>query len=338
LFDPGDDTMQTRRLGNSDLDITPIGFGAWAIGGGGWAFGWGTQEDSDSVAAIREALDCGINWIDTAAIYGLGHSEEVVARALKGVPNRPYVFTKCERVWNDKREIGKSLKADSIRRECEASLKRLKVDVIDLYQIHWPEPDEDVEEGWSTLAKLKAEGKVRWIGVSNFSVDQLRRAQAIAPVTSLQPNYSLLNRKIEVELLPYCARNNVGVIAYSPMGSGLLTGAMTRERLAHLPADDWRHRNLNYQEPLLTRNLRLVELLKTIAERHGQKPGAVAVAWVLRDPAVTGAIVGARRPGQIRETVAAAGLRLTPEDLAEIDRFFAAEGPAPGVSVVDRGR
>jgi aryl-alcohol dehydrogenase-like predicted oxidoreductase len=338
LFDPGDGAMQTRRLGNSDLDITPIGFGAWAIGGGGWAFGWGTQEDSDSVAAIREALDCGINWIDTAAIYGLGHSEEVVARALEGVPNRPYVFTKCERVWNDKREIGKSLKADSIRRECEASLKRLKVDVIDLYQIHWPEPDEDVEEGWSTLAKLKAEGKVRWIGVSNFNVGQLRRAQAIAPVTSLQPNYSLLNRKIEVELLPYCARNNVGVIAYSPMGSGLLTGAMTRERLARLPADDWRHRNLNYQEPLLTRNLKLVELLKRVADRHRRAPGAVAVAWVLRDPAVTGAIVGARRPGQIRETVAATDLRLTPEDLTEIDRFFAAEGSAPSVSVMDRAR
>src|SRR5437762_2115750 len=212
--------MQTRRLGNSDLHITPIGFGAWAIGGGGWAFGWGTQDDSDSIAAIREAPHCGINWIDTAAVYGLGHSEEVVARALEGVANRPYVFTKCERVWNEKREIGKSLKADSIRRECEASLKRLRVDVIDLYQIHWPEPDEDVEEGWSTLAKLKAEGNVRWIGVSNFNVDQLGRAQAIAPVTSLQPNYSLLNRKIEAELLPYCARENRGVIAYSPMGLG----------------------------------------------------------------------------------------------------------------------
>jgi aryl-alcohol dehydrogenase-like predicted oxidoreductase len=319
--------MQTRRLGNSDLNITPIGFGAWAIGGGGWAFGWGEQDDRDSIAAVREALDCGINWIDTAAVYGLGHSEEVVARALEGVPNRPYVFTKCERVWSDKREIGKSLKADSLRRECEASLKRLKVDVIDLYQIHWPEPDEDVEEGWSTLAKLKAEGKVRWIGVSNFNVSQLQRAQAVAPVTSLQPNYSLLNRKIEAEVLPYCARENIGVIAYSPMGSGLLTGAMTRERLARLPADDWRHRNPNYQEPLLTRNLKLVELLKTIAERHGRTPGAVAVAWVLRDPAVTGAIVGARRPGQIRETVAAADLRLTPDDLTEIDRFFAAVSP-----------
>src|SRR3954467_6525865 len=206
--------MQTRRLGNSDMHVTAIGFGAWAIGGGDWAVGWGSQDDRDSVAAIREALDLGINWIDTAAVYGLGHSEEVVARALEGVAKKPFVFTKCERIWNEKREIQKSLKRDSIRREVEASLRRLKLDVIDLYQIHWPEPDEDVEEGWTTLAELKAEGKVRWIGVSNFNVDQLRRAQAIAPVTSLQPPYSLLNRKIEAEVLPYCARENIGVIAY----------------------------------------------------------------------------------------------------------------------------
>jgi aryl-alcohol dehydrogenase-like predicted oxidoreductase len=314
--------MKTRPLGNSDLNITPIGFGAWAIGGSGWAFGWGAQDDADSVAAIREAIDLGVNWIDTAAIYGLGHSEEVVARALEGVKKRPYVFTKCERIWDDKRQIGKSLKADSIRRECEASLRRLKVDVIDLYQIHWPEPDEDVEEGWLTLAKLKQEGKVRWIGLSNFNVPQMRRAQAIAPITSLQPHYSLLNRKIEDEVLPYTAANNIGVIAYSPMASGLLTGAMTRERIAGLPPDDWRRNNRNYQEPLLSRNLKLVDLLREIGSRHGVTPGAVA--WVLRLPAVTGAIVGARRPGQLKEIVGAADLRLCGEDVATLERFLAA--------------
>jgi aryl-alcohol dehydrogenase-like predicted oxidoreductase len=316
--------MKTRPLGNSDMAITPIGFGAWAIGGSGWAFGWGAQDDSESMAAIREALDLGVNWIDTAAIYGLGHSEEVVARALEGVKNRPYVFTKCARIWDEKRQIGKSLKAESIRRECEASLRRLKVDVIDLYQIHWPEPDEDVEEGWSTLASLKREGKVRWIGLSNFNVAQLKRAQAIAPITSLQPHYSLINRKIEDEVLPYTAANNIGVIAYSPMASGLLTGKMTRERIANLPPDDWRRNNRNYQEPLLTRNLKLVELLSAIASRHGTTPGAIAVARVLHEPAVTGAIVGARRPGQLKEIIAAADLRLTATDLTELDQFLAA--------------
>src|ERR1700678_3893321 len=217
-------TMKTRPLGKSDLNITPIGFGAWAIGGSGWAFAWGAQDDADSVAAIREALDAGVNWIDTAAIYGLGHSEEVVAKALEGVRQRPYVFTKCARIWNEQRQILKSLKADSIRRECEASLRRLRVERIDLYQIHWPEPDEDVEEGWTTVARLKEEGKVRHIGVSNFNVAQLKRAQAIAPITSLQPPYSLVNRSIEAEILPFCARENIGVLAYSPMASGLLSG------------------------------------------------------------------------------------------------------------------
>ncbi len=219
--------MEKRRLGNSDLHLTPIGIGAWAIGGPGWAFAWGPQDDDQSVAVIHEALDLGLNWIDTAAVYGLGHSEEVVAPTLAGMQQRPYIFTKCERVWNEKRQIGHCLKADSIRRECEASLKRLQVETIDLYQIHWPEPDEDIEEGWSTLAALQREGKVRWIGVSNFNVSQMERAQAIAPVTSLQPPYSLLNRKIEAAELPYAARHGIGVIAYSPMASGLLTGAMT---------------------------------------------------------------------------------------------------------------
>jgi aryl-alcohol dehydrogenase-like predicted oxidoreductase len=314
--------MQTRRLGNSDLDITPLGFGAWALGGGGWAFAWGPQDDADSVAAIRAALDAGINWIDTAAVYGLGHSEEVVAKALDGVKKRPYVFTKCARIWNEQRQIGKSLKADSIRRECEVSLKRLKVDVIDLYQMHWPEPEEDVEEGWSTMAQLQREGKVRWIGVSNFNVAQMKRAQAIAPITSLQPPYSMLVRGVEAEILPYCRAQNIGVIVYSPMRNGLLTGAMTRERVAAFPADDWRRNNPDFQEPRLTRNLRLVEVLRAIAKRHGRTPGEVAVAWTLHNPAVTGAIVGLRRPDQVAGVIGAGEFRLSAEDVREIETFL----------------
>jgi aryl-alcohol dehydrogenase-like predicted oxidoreductase len=317
--------MLTRKLGNSDLNITPIGFGAWAIGGGGWAFAWGSQDDNDSIASIREAIDLGINWIDTAAVYGLGHSEEVVGKALEGVSRRPYVFTKCGRVWDEKQQIGKRLKAASIRAECEASLKRLKVDVIDLYQIHWPEPDEDVEEGWQTMLKLKAEGKVRWVGVSNFSAEQLARAGKFGPVASLQPPYSMIRPEVEDSILPYCLKHNIGVIAYSPMASGLLTGKMTRERVAAMPADDWRkEKNRHYQEPLLTRNLALVERLQTIGARHGRTPGEVAVAWVLRHPAVTGAIVGARKPGQLKELIGAVDWRLTPSEVDEIQVFLKA--------------
>jgi aryl-alcohol dehydrogenase-like predicted oxidoreductase len=311
--------MNTKPLGNSDLRITPIGFGAWAIGGGNWAFGWGSQDDRDSIAAIREALDAGVNWIDTAAVYGLGRSEEVVAKALEGVSNRPYVFTKCSRVWDERREIGNSLKADSLRRECEASLRRLRVDRIDLYQIHWPQPDQDVEEGWTTLAELQREGKVRHIGVSNFSVTQMRRAMSIAPITSLQPRYSLIHREIEQEILPFAAQNNIGVIAYSPMGSGLLTGAMTRERIAAMPSDDWRRRNADFQEPQLSRHLEGVKVLQAIGAAHHCTPGEVAVAWVLRNPAVTVAIVGARRPGQFQEVAGAASLTLSAEEVAKIE-------------------
>ena len=315
--------MNTRQLGNSDLYITPIGFGAWAIGGSGWEFAWGAQDDRESVAAIREALDNGINWIDTAAVYGLGHSEEVVARALDGMGNRPYVFTKCSMVWDEQRKINHNLKAESIRRECEASLRRLKVDAIDLYQIHWPLPDEDIEEGWAAMAKLKQEGKVRNIGVSNFDVGQMQRALDFAPITSLQPPYSLIHREVEKEILPFVSRQQIGVIAYSPMASGLLTGAMTRERIERLPADDWRRGNRDFQEPLLSRNLRLVSLLGTIGARHGRTPAEVAVAWVLHNPAVTGAIVGARRPGQIKAIASAAGFWLSPSEVAEIAAFFA---------------
>jgi aryl-alcohol dehydrogenase-like predicted oxidoreductase len=317
--------MQTRRLGNSDLHITPIGFGAWAIGGGGWAFGWGSQDDAQSIAAIREAIDLGINWIDTAAVYGLGHSEEVVAKALEGVTQRPLVFTKCGRVWDEQGQIGKRVKAASIRKECEDSLRRLRVSVIDLYQMHWPEPDEDIEEGWQEMVKLKQEGKVRWIGVSNFSAEQMSRVSKYGEITSLQPPYSMVRPEVEASILPHCLKENIGVIAYSPMASGLLTGAFTRERLAALPAEDWRkEKNKHYQEPLLSRNLKLVELLKSIGDRHAKSPGEVAIAWVLRHPAVTAAIVGARRPGQLKELLGAAEWRLDDGEVSEIEGFLRA--------------
>lgn len=296
--------------------ITPLGIGAWAMGGGGWAFGWGPQDDADSIGAIRAAVERGINWVDTAAVYGLGHSEEVVAKALAGLSPRPYVFTKCARIWDEKRQIGKSLKRDSVRRECEASLRRLQADVIDLYQIHWPEPDEDVEEGWETMARLKEEGKVRWIGVSNFSAAQLERAQRIAPITSLQPPYSIVQPEVEEAGLPFCESHGIGVIGYAPMKSGLLTGKMTRERLAALPEDDFRRRNPFFQEPIFSRALGLVETLTEIGARHGRTPGEVAIAWTLRNPAVTGAIVGLRNAGQLEGVIGAAEFRLTP---AEID-------------------
>ena len=317
--------MQTKILGNSDLAITPIGFGAWAIGGGGWAFGWGPQDDADSIASIHEALDCGINWIDTAAVYGLGHSEEVVAKALADIPSqrRPYVFTKCARVWNENRQVGKCLKADSVRKECEASLRRLNVDVIDLYQIHWPEPPEDIDEGWQAVQKLKKEGKIRWAGVSNFSVAQMEQVSSYGSITSLQPPYSILRREVEAETLPYCQKNNIGVIVYSPMQSGLLTGAWTKERHEALPADDWRReKNKQFQEPLFSRNLRLVEVLRGIGGKHGKSPGEVAIAWTLRLLPVTAAIVGARKPGQLSQLIGAASWRLSPAEVSEIERFL----------------
>ena len=293
------------------------------MGGAGWAFAWGPQDDDDSIAAIRAALDKGVNWIDTAAVYGLGHSEEVVGKAVKGLANPPYIFTKCERIWNERGEIAKSLKADSIRREIEASLRRLQIERIDLYQIHWPEPDEQIEEGWSTLAQLKAEGKVRYIGVSNFNVQQMQRAQTIAPITSLQPPYSMISPEIEESILPYCGANNIGVLAYSPMKSGLLAGTMTRERVAAFPADDFRRRTPNFQEPLLSRNLELAELLRAIGQKHGRTPGEVAIAWALRRPEVTAAIVGMRSAKQVEGVIGAADFRLSPGEIAEIDSFRA---------------
>ena len=310
--------MKTKRLGNSDLSITPVGFGAWAIGGSGWEFGWGEQDDKASVAAIHRALELGVNWIDTAAVYGMGHSEEVVATALRTWPgSRPYVFTKCGLRWDEQGYVRRDLTAASIRRECEDSLLRLRVDAIDLYQIHWP--TDDLEEGWSTMAQLQKEGKVRWIGVSNFSVEELRRARAIAPITSLQPPYSLVRREVGQEILPYCRSNGLGVIVYSPMASGLLTGAMTRERVASLPDSDWRSRDLEFHDPRLSKNLALVERLREVGERVQRPPGQVAIAWVLRNPAVTGAIVGARNAKQVEGNVDAATLRLTTKEIAEIE-------------------
>ena len=313
--------LETKKLGNSDLDITRIGFGAWAIGGGDWAFAWGPQDDADSIAAIHRSLDLGINWIDTAAVYGLGHSEEVVAKALATTSHKPYVFTKSGMVWNDQREITNSLK--QIRREVEDSLRRLKVDVIDLYQIHWPKPDEEVEEGWTAMAELQHEGKVRWIGASNFSVPQMERALKIAPITSLQPPYSMLNRAgVEPEILPFCEKHNIGVINYSPMHSGLLTGAMTKERVANFPTNDFRRNAKNYQEPLLSQNLEVADLLKTIGARHNVNAGVIAIAWTLHNSAITAAIVGGRSASQVDGVIPAATFHLSEPEFTEIQNFL----------------
>jgi aryl-alcohol dehydrogenase-like predicted oxidoreductase len=319
--------MTSRNLGHTDLKITRIGLGAWAMGGGKWEFAWGPQDDVQSIAAIEAGLDLGINWIDTAAVYGLGHSEKVVGQALRGRSARPYVFTKCSLVWDDEGTISHNLQAGSIQHECEASLKRLGIDVIDLYQIHWPAwkdaPESaspgSIEEAVGALAKLKERGKIRHIGLSNFDVPQIQRAQAVAPVASLQPQYSLVAAEAESAILPYALRQQIGVIVYSPMGSGLLAGAMTRERIAAMPEDDWRKHSPNFQEPLLGRNLQLVGTLRAIGRRHNASPGEVAIAWTLRNPAVTGAIVGVRSALQAKGISGGARLELTPNDIAQIE-------------------
>jgi aryl-alcohol dehydrogenase-like predicted oxidoreductase len=313
--------LPTTQLGETGLEISRLGFGAWAIGGGGWEHGWGPQDDAESIAAIHRALDQGVNWIDTAAAYGFGHSEEVVGRALAGLDDdeRPYVFTKASLVPGPGGRVVNNLKRDSILREAGDSLERLGVDAIDLYQIHWPIPDEDIEEGWAALAELKEQGLVRHIGVSNFTADQLERIGLIAPVETLQPPYSLVAREIEHEVLPFAERDQIGVIVYSPMGSGLLTGAMTRERIEHLPEDDWRKHSERFQEPQLSKHLALVERLQAVADRHDTTPGAVAVAWTLRNPAVDGAIVGFRRPDQVDPIITAAHIELGDDDVATIE-------------------
>lgn len=310
--------MYTKKFGNTGMDITRIGFGAWAIGGGNWEFGWGPQDDRKAIGAINQAVEVGMNWIDTAAVYGLGHSEELVGKALKGMSRKPYVFTKCGLLWDDAGRIQRVTKADTIRRECEASLKRLDLDVIDLYQIHWP-VDEDIEEAWEMMAQLQMEGKVRHIGVSNFDAEQIKRCQTIAPVASLQPPYSLIKRDYEKETLPYCKKENVGVIVYSPMGSGMLTGAMTRERIENMPENDWRKKHQWFQEPELTKNLELADKLKSIGEKHGYTAGEAAIAWTLRNPAVTAAIVGGRSADQVDGIYRATEWQLDKEDLEQIE-------------------
>jgi len=317
-------SLASKTLGNSDLKLTPIGFGAWAIGGGNWDFAWGAQDDAESIRAIHQALEEGINWIDTAAVYGLGHSEEIVGKAVKGSSHRPLIFTKCSMRWDEQRTIYRSLKAASVREELEGSLQRLGVETIDLYQIHWPMPDEEIEEGWGELARQQQAGKIRWIGVSNFNVEQLKRAQAIAPITSLQPPYSMLRPAVELEILPWCLANGVGVINYSPMVSGLLTGRMSKERVAAMPSDDWRRKAVEFNEPRLSRNLRLVELLREIGSKHGVEPGVVAVAWTLHHPAITAAIVGGRSGEQVKGLAPALHFRLNEEEFRSIRTFLTA--------------
>jgi aryl-alcohol dehydrogenase-like predicted oxidoreductase len=318
--------MKTRKLGNSPIHLTPVGLGTWAIGGGDWKFGWGAQDDALSIRTIHEAMAVGINWIDTAAVYGLGRSEEVVGRALKEMKDKPIISTKCERCWEPDGTIVPRLKRASVKQECEDSLRRLQVDVIDMYQIHWPQPDEDIEEGWSAVAELVKEGKVRYAGVSNFSVAQLKRIQPIHAVTFLQPPYSMLNRSIEAALLPYCEENDIGIIAYSPMQKGLLSGKVTPEWAAALPADDHRRADPQFNEPLLSKNIALTKALAEIAHRYGRNSAELAIAWVLRQPRVTAAIVGARKPGQIKETVFGGKFAIKPEDLARIDEALVARG------------
>jgi aryl-alcohol dehydrogenase-like predicted oxidoreductase len=312
-----------RTLGNSDLQLTPIGFGAWAIGGGNWEFAWGPQDDNESVDAILRALDLGVNWIDTAAIYGLGHSEEIVAKALKATSHKPLVFTKCSMRWYDDRSIYRSLTAQSLGEELDNSLRRLGVETIDLYQVHWPNPETEIEAGWEALARFKEQGKIRYIGVSNFNVDQMKRAQKIAPITSLQPPYSMLRRAIEAEILPFAQASNIGVINYSPMVSGLLTGKMTAERVAALPADDWRKRAVEFNEPRLSRNLKLVELLREIGSKDNVSPGVVAVAWTVHHPAITAAIVGGRGAQQVEGLAPALDYRLSDQAYNRINEFLA---------------
>ncbi len=316
--------MQPRPLGNSDLNITPLGIGTWAIGGPDGNWNWGPQDDQDSIAAIHKAVDLGINWIDTAPAYGKGHSEEVVGKALKALTKKPYVFTKNSLAWDADRVIVNRLKADSIRKECEDSLKRLGVEALDLWQIHWPNPDPDIEEGWAEMAKMRKAGKVRWIAVSNFTIAQMKRAQAIAPVTSLQPPYSAIRRDIEKEILPFCAKENIGVLVYSPMQAGLLSGRMTKERILNLPESDWRRKDINFQEPRLSKNLALQAAFGKIALSHGHQAGVAALAWVLLRSEITGAIVGVRNARQVEEMAPALDFRLKPAELSEINGLLTA--------------
>ncbi len=313
--------MLTKRLGKSNLEISSVGLGAWAIGGP-WEWGWSDQNDDDSVNTIHKALDSGINWIDTAPIYGFGHSEEIIGQVLKETSHKPFIFTKCGFFWGEDKKEFPSLKRDTILKEVDNSLMRLGIDAIDLYQIHWPNPEQDIEEAWETLAEIKETGKIRYIAVSNFSAEQMKRIANIAPLTSNQPPYSLIARRVEKEILPYCQENNIGVLCYSPMGSGMLTGKMTRERAANLPHDDWRNKKSDFKEPKLSRNLELVGLLRSIGEEHHVNPGAVAIAWTLANSAVTASIVGLRKPQQVQDALDGGNLELSLTELDTINAFF----------------
>jgi len=314
--------MQTRQLGKTDMRLTTVGLGTWAMGGP-WEYGWGPQNDDEAIASVLEALDHGINWIDTAPAYGLGHSEELVGRALRQTRDKPYIATKCGILWSEKKEKVVHLKRDSIRRECHDSLRRLRIETIDLYQMHWPDPDPDIEEAWEEMARLVTEGKVRYIGVSNFGMQQMERVAPIHPISSLQPPYSMLRRDAEKELLGYCAEHGLGVVVYSPMQRGLLTGAFSHERVAALAPDDHRTRMPEFQDPQLTATLELVNELKSIAKRNGRTVAQLAVSWVLRRPEVTAAIVGARRPGQIAETAPASDWGLSTDEIEKIEELLA---------------
>lgn len=314
--------MKTRQLGDTDLNLTTIGLGTWAIGGP-WQFGWGRQDDDQAVAAIFGALEAGINWIDTAPIYGLGHSEELVAKALKQTSAKPFIATKCSLIWDEKREVINCLKYQSIIDECHASLKRLDIETIDLYQIHWPQPPEDIEQAWQAMAELKQQGKVRYLGVSNFNIEQMELIKKIAPIDSLQPPYSMLHRQVEEEVLTYCDKNNIGVVAYSPMQRGLLTGKFSAERLASLSDDDHRKNSSEFQEPQFSLTMDLVVKLQKIAERNNMTMAQLAISWVLRRGEVTSAIVGARNPKQIKETASAADYEINAEDIEKIETLLA---------------
>jgi aryl-alcohol dehydrogenase-like predicted oxidoreductase len=329
-------TLTTRRLGSTDMEITSVGFGAWAIGGGGWAFGWGPQDDEQSIATIRHATERGINWIDTAAVYGLGHSEEVVGRVLNDIPaaDRPYVFTKCGLLWDESHRMASPrqvLRPESIRRECEASLRRLGVERIDLYQFHWPdETGTTVEDSWAEMTRLVEEGKVRAVGVSNFDVPLLERCEALRHVDSLQPPFSLIRRRAAEGEIPWCAARGTGVIVYSPMQSGLLTDGFSEERAKSLPEDDWRRGSSDFKPPKLGRNLALRDALRPVAERHGATVAEVAIAWTLAWSGVTGAIVGGRTPAQVDGWIDADSLELTGEDLKEIAKILENTGAGSG--------
>ena len=311
--------MIARELGNTGIRLSTMGLGTWAIGGGDYEYGWGPQDDKESIATIRKSIDLGINWIDTAPVYGLGHSEKIVGQAIKGIREKVYITTKCSFRWDENRKIFSTLKKESVVAEVEESLKRLNIDVIDFYLIHFPIPEEEVEEAWGVLADLEKQGKIRHAGVSNFTLEQLKKVQVVHPVSIIEPGYNIIQNDIEGGLLDYCVENGIGVVTFSSMYMGLLTGKYTKEKLANLPPDDSRSNEFYFKEPFLTPTLEMIERLRPIAERNGKTMAQLAIAWVLRQQGIASAIVGARSPEQIEQTVPAANWILSPEDRKDID-------------------